>query len=118
MMQIVKSGLDVDDFDPSIDAYILVTKNEFVEMSAPLLTKIWTNVETTLEKANLKSYDIKKVLQVGGACKMPMIKKLLSNMFPNSEHCCDKNPDEVVAIGAAYYSYYLDQKDKRNCSIM
>uniref|UniRef100_A0AC35FI13 Uncharacterized protein n=1 Tax=Panagrolaimus sp. PS1159 TaxID=55785 RepID=A0AC35FI13_9BILA len=51
--------------------------------------------------------DSKFVLHVGGGSRMPMIKQLLRNMFPEAEHCIEEHPDEVVAIGAAYYAYSL-----------
>uniref|UniRef100_A0A914Q3A4 Heat shock protein 70 n=1 Tax=Panagrolaimus davidi TaxID=227884 RepID=A0A914Q3A4_9BILA len=113
-----KTNLDADEIDPSVETFIPITRNQFEEMSANLVQEIRLNVEKALNKINLQSYQIQKVLQVGGGCRMPMIKALLKEMFPNSEHCADQNPDEVVAIGAAYYAYYLNQKDKSKCSVM
>uniref|UniRef100_A0AC34F971 Heat shock protein 70 n=1 Tax=Panagrolaimus sp. ES5 TaxID=591445 RepID=A0AC34F971_9BILA len=60
--------------------------------------------------SNLKENQINKVLHVGGGSRMPMIKELLKEMFPVSEHCCEEHPDEVVAIGAAYYEYTVFTK--------
>ena len=57
-----------------------------------------------LETTCLTSRDIHKVLLAGGSSRMPMIQLLLRKMLPKAEHCCDDNPDEVVAIGATYYA--------------
>uniref|UniRef100_A0A914QJ38 Uncharacterized protein n=1 Tax=Panagrolaimus davidi TaxID=227884 RepID=A0A914QJ38_9BILA len=120
LSEVPETYLDAEEIDFSIegDTFITVTREEFEEMSLPLLQKIRQNINTALEKICLNPNKIDKVLQVGGGCRMPMIKKLLLDMFPNSEQCCDTNPDEVVAIGAAYCAYYINQEDKRNCSVM
>uniref|UniRef100_A0A914R118 Heat shock protein 70 n=1 Tax=Panagrolaimus davidi TaxID=227884 RepID=A0A914R118_9BILA len=55
---------------------------------------------------------IAKVLHVGGSSRMPLIKSMLIQMFPNAEQCCEVHPEEVVAVGAAYYSYHLAQQQK------
>ncbi len=53
-----------------------------------------------MECAGLKPEDINEVLLVGGMTRMPKIVELVSGIF-NREPCRDKNPDEVVGVGAA-----------------
>uniref|UniRef100_A0AC35G468 Uncharacterized protein n=1 Tax=Panagrolaimus sp. PS1159 TaxID=55785 RepID=A0AC35G468_9BILA len=101
--------LDVEDFDVSKENLCIpITQEQFYDISTNLIEKLKRNIEAALNKAGYTKKDINKVLYVGGGCRMPKVEQLLKKMFPNVEHCCQQNPDEVVAIGAAYYSYYLN----------
>uniref|UniRef100_A0A914YLX9 Uncharacterized protein n=1 Tax=Panagrolaimus superbus TaxID=310955 RepID=A0A914YLX9_9BILA len=59
------------------------------------------------DKAEILKSQINYVFQVGGGCRMPMIKQLLKHIFPNAKHECNLYPDWVVAHGAALYAYFL-----------
>uniref|UniRef100_A0AC34GVA3 Heat shock protein 70 n=1 Tax=Panagrolaimus sp. ES5 TaxID=591445 RepID=A0AC34GVA3_9BILA len=104
---IESSSLDIDEFDPNMQGVISISREEFQRMTQPLINKIRNTIQSALFKSNLKESEINKVLQVGGGSRMPMIKDLLQEIFPDSEHCCEEHPDEVVAIGAAYYAYSI-----------
>lgn len=65
-----------------------------------LLAKIKKPVERSLKDANIKLKDVEEVILVGGATKLPIVRKFVSRLFgriPNTSI----NPDEVVACGAA-----------------
>uniref|UniRef100_A0A914PDD7 Uncharacterized protein n=1 Tax=Panagrolaimus davidi TaxID=227884 RepID=A0A914PDD7_9BILA len=64
-----------------------------------------TKMAASLNNSKLEANQVHKVLLVGGGSRMPMIKQLLRNMFPEAEHCIEEHPEEVVAIGASYYAY-------------
>uniref|UniRef100_A0A914R7B0 Hypoxia up-regulated protein 1 n=1 Tax=Panagrolaimus davidi TaxID=227884 RepID=A0A914R7B0_9BILA len=100
-------SLDIEEIVSSIEKTIEITRREFEELSTELLEKISTCVIDALEECKFKAENINKILLVGGGSRMPMIKELLKNMFPNSKHLCAKNPEEMIAVGAAYYSCYL-----------
>uniref|UniRef100_A0AC35FQH0 Uncharacterized protein n=1 Tax=Panagrolaimus sp. PS1159 TaxID=55785 RepID=A0AC35FQH0_9BILA len=102
--------LDVDGFDLSFDGKISITQKKFEELSSLLLFKIKETIKFTLQKGHIIKFD--KIFYVGGGCRMPMIKELLQNMFPNVEHCFQINPEEVIAIGATYYAYYLNSSTR------
>uniref|UniRef100_A0A914NYX4 Heat shock protein 70 n=1 Tax=Panagrolaimus davidi TaxID=227884 RepID=A0A914NYX4_9BILA len=111
--------LDVSDFDPKIDEFLTVTRQEFEKMAEPILDRIQEILKQTFSKTNIYASDINKVLLVGGGCRMPMVKSLIHDTFTKAEHFCDKNPDEMVAIGAAYYSSFIMSKnDSTACNIM
>ena len=93
-----------------------MTRKEFEEISAPLLTKCQACIMKALKISYKIPADISKVLFVGGASRMPAIKNLLKDIFPSADHCCDENPDEVVALGAAYYAYSLQSNRNNNVS--
>uniref|UniRef100_A0A914P9A7 Heat shock protein 70 n=1 Tax=Panagrolaimus davidi TaxID=227884 RepID=A0A914P9A7_9BILA len=101
------ASLDVDDFDPTQEGNIEISQKGFQKMCELLLNKVKNTLNAALHNSNFNANQINKVLHVGGGSRMPMIKQLLRNMFPEAEHCIEEHPDEVVAIGAAYYAYSL-----------
>uniref|UniRef100_A0A914PUH6 Uncharacterized protein n=1 Tax=Panagrolaimus davidi TaxID=227884 RepID=A0A914PUH6_9BILA len=101
------SSLDVSDFSPDRDDFIEITRDEFETMSEDLMVRTKNVILRALSNANLQTNDINYVFQVGGGCRMPMVKKLLMETFPSSDHRCSTCPEEVVAHGAAAYAYYL-----------
>uniref|UniRef100_A0A914YW03 Heat shock protein 70 n=1 Tax=Panagrolaimus superbus TaxID=310955 RepID=A0A914YW03_9BILA len=102
-----KDTLNVETFDSNINGVIEIERFELEELMTDLLQRMKTAINQTLNNANLAPKEIHKVLQVGGGCRMPVVKEMLKNMFPNSENCVEENPDEVVAVGAAIYAYHL-----------
>uniref|UniRef100_A0AC34FAM8 Heat shock protein 70 n=1 Tax=Panagrolaimus sp. ES5 TaxID=591445 RepID=A0AC34FAM8_9BILA len=98
-------SLDVDDYDPSKDGNITVTREEFELMSQDLLKRIRMTINMALK--NVKPSDINDIILVGGGSRMPMIKTLLEEFFPGIRQRCEVHPDEVVAMGAAYYACHL-----------
>lgn len=65
-----------------------------------LLGKVRKPIERSLKDANIKLSDIEEVILVGGATKLPILRRFVSRLFgrlPNTSI----NPDEVVAVGAA-----------------
>uniref|UniRef100_A0AC35GVF7 Heat shock protein 70 n=2 Tax=Panagrolaimus sp. PS1159 TaxID=55785 RepID=A0AC35GVF7_9BILA len=120
-----KKSIDIEDF--KIDEFLRITRHEFEQMCVPVLNRIQEVFIQIFSKTELTPIDINKVLLVGGGCRMPMIQLFLRNSFPKAEHSCGKNPDEMVAIGAAYFSSFLilDGPQKKvvknnssNCNIM
>uniref|UniRef100_A0A914P7Z3 Hypoxia up-regulated protein 1 n=1 Tax=Panagrolaimus davidi TaxID=227884 RepID=A0A914P7Z3_9BILA len=103
----VNASLDVDDFDTTQEGNIQISQEGFHKMCEILLNKVKNTLNAALHSSNFNANQIHKVLHVGGGSRMLMIKQLLRNMFPEAEHCIEEHPDEVVAIGAAYYAYNL-----------
>uniref|UniRef100_A0A914PEJ7 Heat shock protein 70 n=1 Tax=Panagrolaimus davidi TaxID=227884 RepID=A0A914PEJ7_9BILA len=99
--------LDSNDIDPALNGFIKITQKNFKDLSEDLLNRIQNTIFSALYKSGFKADQINKVLQVGGGCRMPMIKELLQELFPSAEQCCEEHPDEVVAIGAAHYAYNI-----------
>ena len=74
--------------------------DSFVELAEPLLRRLRTPVEKALRDARIRAAELDDIVLVGGATRMPMIRKMVAKMFgrlPSS----NLNPDEVVALGAA-----------------
>uniref|UniRef100_A0A914Q052 Heat shock protein 70 n=1 Tax=Panagrolaimus davidi TaxID=227884 RepID=A0A914Q052_9BILA len=110
---LAEDTLAVDSFECDSIDFIPITREEFEILALPLILKMKDVILRSISKANLQKDQINYVFQVGGGCRMPMIKKMLKEIFPNSNHQCSIYPDWVVAHGAALYAYHL-KKTKAN----
>jgi len=84
---------------------IEITREKFEELSHNLLDVCRRRSAVVLEKANKEWADIDTILLVGGSTYMPMIKNLIKKIS-GKDPSLDVNPDECVAIGAAYQARY------------
>lgn len=90
-----------------------ITRDEFEKMIKKHLDTMQGFMEMALEDANLKWEDINKVLLVGGSTRIPAVQNMIQNVsgiVPSHE----LNPDEAVAIGAAYYADTLANGESEN----
>lgn len=78
----------------------VLTREEFISLSEPLITKCKTPIKTVLDDANLTAEEIDEVLLVGGATRMPAVQDLIRTLL-KKEPNKSVDPDEVVALGAA-----------------
>jgi len=77
-----------------------LTRAKFEQLTADLTDRCVKPFENALRDAKLSIDDIKEVVLVGGATRMPVIQELVKRLTkkdPNQS----VNPDEVVAVGAA-----------------
>jgi len=66
----------------------------------PLIDRTLAPTRRALKDAGLKSPDIKEVVMVGGATRMPRVREQVAAFFGRAP-LTDIDPDKVVAIGAA-----------------
>jgi molecular chaperone DnaK len=77
-----------------------LTRAKFEQLTSDLTDRCIKPFENALRDAKLSIDDIKEVVLVGGATRMPVIQELVKRLTkkdPNQS----VNPDEVVAVGAA-----------------
>ncbi len=72
----------------------------FAEITRTLVSKTLQPVKKALRDAGLRSDEIKGVVMVGGATRMPQIQKAVGDFF-RQEPLTNLDPDKVVALGAA-----------------
>ena len=77
-----------------------LSRAEFERITADLLDRCKTPVQTAMKDAGLKSGDIDEVVLVGGSTRMPAVQGEVKKITGKDPHM-GVNPDEVVAIGAA-----------------
>ena len=82
----------------TIDATL--TSATFTDITRTLVAKTLAPVKRALRDAKLTPADIKGVVLVGGATRMPQIRRAVAEFF-GQPPLTNLNPDEVVAIGAA-----------------
>jgi molecular chaperone HscA len=77
-----------------------LTKATFTEITRTLVQKTLAPVRRALRDAKLGVEDVKGVVLVGGATRMPQIRRAVAELF-GQPPLLNLNPDEVVALGAA-----------------
>src|SRR5688572_3021175 len=78
-----------------------LTRAKFEQLIGPLVEKCRKPVLDALSDAKLKPEQIDEVVLVGGSTRVPMVQRLVKELFKGKEPNKSVNPDEVVAIGAA-----------------
>jgi molecular chaperone HscC len=90
-------------------ATVTVTRDQFDAWTEMLLGRIELPIRRGLGDADLQRSDVNEVILVGGATRMPAIKKKVKEIFhldPRSR----LNPDEVVALGAAVQAGLIEEQ--------
>ncbi|MEN3373558.1 Fe-S protein assembly chaperone HscA [Dechloromonas sp. ZS-1] len=72
----------------------------FAEITQTLISKTLQPVKKALRDAGLRVDDVKGVVMVGGATRMPQVQKAVGDFF-RQEPLTNLDPDKVVALGAA-----------------
>ncbi|MBC7777767.1 MAG: molecular chaperone DnaK, partial [Phycisphaerae bacterium] len=80
---------------------LTVTRTKFEQLINALVEKTRQPVIDALKDATLKPEQIDEVVLVGGSTRVPMVQKLVKELFKGKEPNKTVNPDEVVAVGAA-----------------
>ena len=92
---------------------LTLTKAIFTEITANLVAKTLLPVKRALRDAQLQPSDIKGVVLVGGATRMPQIRRAVAEFF-GQPPLTNLNPDEVVALGAAVQANKLAGNRERD----
>ncbi len=82
------------------------SSRDFAQMTQPLVDKTLTACRKALSDANLKPRDLDGVVMVGGATRMPHVRKAVASFFGQTP-LTNIDPDKVVALGAAMQANLL-----------
>jgi molecular chaperone DnaK len=80
---------------------ITMTRSKLEQLIGPLVERCRKPVVDALADAKLTPDKIDEVVLVGGATRVPMVQRLVKELFNGKEPNKSVNPDEVVAVGAA-----------------
>lgn len=83
---------------------IELTKEQFEEMASGVIGRTEVIIGLAMEDSGLKWKDIDKILLVGGSTRIPAVQLMITNVSGGIMPSLDINPDEAVALGAAYYA--------------
>jgi molecular chaperone DnaK len=89
-----------------------ITKEQFKNISADLLSRIEGLCDSILNQANLTWANISEIVLAGGSTRLQMVRNLLEQTSKKKLRSDLVNPDECVAIGAAIQGHLLSNKNK------
>jgi molecular chaperone HscA len=86
--------------------HLKVTAEEFCEMTKHLVAKTMTAIKKAMRDASASVDDVDGVVMVGGATRMPHVRRAVTEFFKTIPHA-NIDPDKVVALGAAIQANLL-----------
>ena len=93
-----KPEITVKYLNGSKEVELTLTRTHFEELTEKLQSRMRMPLQRAISDAGLRSSDIARIILVGGATRMPVIRSMVTRLlkkFP--EHSLD--PDEVIALG-------------------
>ena len=85
---------------------VTVAQRDFQEMTQPLVAKTLAPARKALRDAGLEVGEVKGVVMVGGATRMPHVQRAVGGLFRQTP-LTNLDPDKVVALGAAIQANVL-----------
>lgn len=85
---------------------LTLTSETFIDITSSLVNKTLAPTRKALRDAGLEPEDVKGVVMVGGATRMPQIQRAVGQFF-RQEPLNNLDPDKVVALGAAIQANVL-----------
>lgn len=85
---------------------LTLTSAKLTELTQHLITKTLSPTRKALRDAGLSVQDIKGVVMVGGATRMPQVRHAVADFF-GQDPLTNLDPDKVVALGAAIQANVL-----------
>jgi Fe-S protein assembly chaperone HscA len=77
-----------------------ITRAEFDALIRPIVDRTLEPCRRALADAGVEPAQIDEVVLVGGSTRIPLVRRLVGELFGKTPHS-ELNPDEVVALGAA-----------------
>ena len=90
-----------------------VSQAQFFEITQSLVSKTMLSVRKALRDAHLQTQDVKGVVMVGGATRMPHVQAAVAELFAK-QPLNNLDPDQVVALGAAMQADLLAGNQSKN----
>jgi molecular chaperone HscA len=92
---------------------LAVTRARFDELVRPLLERTGVACRRAMKDAGLRAEDLDGVILVGGATRVPAVRRHVAQLF-KKEPLADIDPDQVVALGAAVQADLLAGEGRRD----
>jgi molecular chaperone HscA len=86
--------------------HVNVTAQTFAEITRHLVAKTMNAIRKAMRDANVTVEDVDGVVMVGGATRMPHVRRAVTEFFHTIPHA-NIDPDKVVALGAAIQANLL-----------
>jgi molecular chaperone HscA len=85
---------------------VAIRRERFEELITPLLERTGATCRRALKDAAVAPEDLDGVILVGGATRVPAVRRYVAKLFKR-EPLADIDPDRVVALGAAVQAHML-----------
>jgi molecular chaperone HscA len=85
---------------------VALSRAEMERLVTPVLERCATPVRRALKDAGVKAADLSGVILVGGATRMPLVRRMVAGWF-HRQPLADIDPEQVVALGAAVQAEIL-----------
>ncbi len=86
-----------------------VTRSEFESAIAPILQRTAGPCRRAMKDAELAAKELNGVILVGGATRVPAVRRFVGELFGQTP-LCDLDPEQVVALGAAVQADILSSE--------
>jgi molecular chaperone HscA len=86
--------------------HVNLSAQTFAEITKHLVAKTMNAIRKAMRDANVSVEDVDGVVMVGGATRMPHVRRAVSEFFHTIPHA-NIDPDKVVALGAAIQANLL-----------
>src|SRR2546426_1067925 len=103
---VIQAKLDLSDREETQLNGQRITRAEFDALIRPIVDRTLEPCRQALADAGLAPSQIDEVVLVGGSTRIPLVRRLVGELFGKTPHS-ELNPDEVVALGAAVQSDIL-----------
>jgi Fe-S protein assembly chaperone HscA len=88
-----------------------ITREQFEQLIRPIVERTIVPCRKAIQDAGIKIEEIGEVVLVGGSTRIPLVRKLVDDVFElaarRKKPHAEMNPDEVVALGAAVQANIL-----------
>ena len=88
-----------------------ITREQFEQLIGPVIERTIAPCRQAIQDAGIKIQEIGEVVLVGGSTRIPLVRKLVEDVFElaarGKKPHAEMNPDEVVALGAAVQANIL-----------
>jgi len=111
----IEGLIEVD--DRSIDLEFELTRPHFDKLVMDLIQRTFKVCDEAMQQANLTTRDLDGVILVGGPTRLPTIRDAVTQYFSRQPDV-ERNPDEVVALGAAIHAATLVAPDNNDDAVL
>lgn len=105
------AAIEIDMADHDLTFRRVLTREELERLALPIVTRTIEPCRMALRDAGLTPDAIDAVVLVGGATRMPLVRRSVEDLFGRTPYS-ELNPDEVVALGAAVQADVLSGNRK------
>ena len=96
------ANVRINDIVEKVDIFEIIKRSEFEKKCQPLFDRLIEPILKAMEMAKEKIKDLKldEIILVGGSTRIPKIKEIVKENFPDCNINDSINPDEAIAYGA------------------